>query len=291
MDNYYQILGVSPNADAETIKKTYRKLSRKYHPDVNPKEEEKFKKINQAYDVLSNDKKRSNYDLQYAFRNNMPFGHGFNIGNMHGGQGFSVNVKFRNPLLVISVPYKLHELLNEKKVKLSYKIQKACSCKSMDPNCDKCFQGIISEDIEKEIILPPGINAQKYILHGEGHQIYSAAEPGDIVITPMINSNDDEIIYRLNGPNVIMQQKVDPVFAFIGGKIKVKTPLNEVINVNIPSRHNQKTFLKIDGHGLPVKMGEGQPRAELYIQCIFEFDNNLTEEQIDILKQYKNTID
>lgn len=65
MKNYYEILEVSPKASAEEIKKAYRKLARKYHPDVNPgnkEAEEKFKEINEAYNILIDESKRKNYD-------------------------------------------------------------------------------------------------------------------------------------------------------------------------------------------------------------------------------------
>jgi len=70
MKNYYDILGISPSASAEEIKKAYRKLSTKFHPDKNSGDkffEEKFKQTQEAYDVLSNVTKRKNYDLKYQF--------------------------------------------------------------------------------------------------------------------------------------------------------------------------------------------------------------------------------
>ena len=82
--DYYEVLGVSKSADAKEIKKAYRKLAMKYHPDKNPGDkeaEEKFKEINEAYEVLSDEEKRSTYDR---------FGHDGlnNQGGFGGGQGF-----------------------------------------------------------------------------------------------------------------------------------------------------------------------------------------------------------
>ena len=83
MDNkrdYYEVLGVERNADADTIKKAYRKLAIKYHPDKNPGDkaaEEKFKEAAEAYDVLSNPEKRQKYDQ---------FGHSMGPQGFPGGE-------------------------------------------------------------------------------------------------------------------------------------------------------------------------------------------------------------
>ena len=86
--DYYEVLGVSKDADAKEIKKAYRKLAMKYHPDKNPGDkeaEEKFKEINEAYEVLSDETKRRNYD---QFGHEGVNGQGFGGAGGFGGQGF-----------------------------------------------------------------------------------------------------------------------------------------------------------------------------------------------------------
>src|SRR6516162_4546902 len=92
--DYYQALGVERNADAEEIRKAYRKLARKHHPDLNPADkaaEERFKKVQEAYDVLSDPKKKQMYDqVGFYSENGVPGGSDARGPNMgFGGFDFS----------------------------------------------------------------------------------------------------------------------------------------------------------------------------------------------------------
>ena len=92
--DYYEVLGVEKNADADTIKKAYRKAAIKYHPDKNPGDkeaEEKFKEAAEAYDVLSNEDKRARYDRFGHAGMNGPGGGAGGFGGFGGAGGFSMD--------------------------------------------------------------------------------------------------------------------------------------------------------------------------------------------------------
>ena len=96
MSDYYEILGIVRSASKEDVKKAYRKLAHKFHPDKKGGDEKKFKQVNEAYQVLSDDGKRSKYDqFGHAFEN---AGAGYGGGAQGGFEGFD----FSNFSLILS---------------------------------------------------------------------------------------------------------------------------------------------------------------------------------------------
>jgi len=150
LDNYYQILGVNENADQESIKKSYRSLAKKYHPDKNkePGAEEKFKKITEAYENLGDPAKRKEYDRKRSFQDAFA---GFGFGNNYN------NNSYRDPFfdhynpsapqdpkgshLNITLKVSLSDILNgvEKRIKLR-RDKKCKSCEATGAEGGVSFQ-------------------------------------------------------------------------------------------------------------------------------------------------------
>ena len=204
MKDYYKILGVSENSSIDEIKKAYRKLSKQYHPDLNPDGIEKFKEIAEAYDVLSDDKKKTNYD----FERKNPFGNSGNFGDMfnmfNGGfSPFNQRRRQRAPDKIVTVNLTPSESMLGSKKTINYQRKEQC------PVC----HGSCGERTSCASCSGRGVIQQKYDFMGTTH-IQNISCPtcrgeGSYVVNKCFNCNANGFKIGLNTIEIEIPKSVD----------------------------------------------------------------------------------
>ncbi len=287
--DYYEILGINKKATEDDIKKAYRKLARKLHPDLNPNDKEankKFQQINEANEVLSDPEKRKKYD-QYgenwqhgeAFeksrqaqeRQSYPGGQSFSgdfegadfsdfFGSMFGGasgSGRSGQVKFKG---------------QDYNSELQLSLLNAYTTHS---------QTLTVNGKNVRITIPAGIeNGQTIKLKGYGGKGVNGGPDGDLYITFSI-SNDAR--FRRSGNDLHVTQNIDLYTAVLGGEIMVDTMDGKIkLKVKPETQNGSKT--RVRGKGFPVYKKEEQ-FGDLFITYHVQTPTHLTEKQKELFAQ------
>jgi curved DNA-binding protein len=287
--DYYKVLEITKAAYQEEIKKAYRKLARKYHPDLNPNNpeaEKKFKEINEANEVLSDVENRKKYD-QYgkdwkhadAFEaeKNRQSQSQSNAGqqyqsasssgdfsdffeSMFGGSGRqNTQSKFRGQDVNASMPLKLTDV---------YKTQK---------------QTITVNGKNIRLTFPAGIeNGQIIKIAGYGSPGLNGGPNGDLYITFSIE-NDTKFKRDLN--NLYTETAIDLYTALLGGEILVDT-LDGKVKLKVAPETQAGTTVKLKGKGIPVYKKEGE-FGDLYIKYQIKLPTQLTEEEKELFAKLK----
>jgi curved DNA-binding protein len=304
--DYYETLGVSKDASNEQIKKTYRKLALKYHPDKNKgskEAEEKFKKISEAYAVLSDSEKRQQYDMygsdgfQQRYSQEDIF-RGSNIGDilrefgfggfggatfrsagggspfeaffhqatgMGGQQSFHTAGRAQQPAKGSDITFELAITLND----VLNGAEKTVSLR---------HRGQI-ENVSVKV--PIGIEAGKKLrLSGKGSPSPAGGPPGDLYLLVKVMPHD---IFSREGLDLVSQQKIPFSAACLGTTIEVPTLEGKQLKVRVPAGIQQNARLRIKGRGLPT--GPKGNRGDIYVQIGSEVPKKLTGEQKKLVKQ------
>ncbi len=246
----YETLGVSENASADEIKKAYRKLARKYHPDINkePDAQDKFKEINAAYEVLSDPEKKAKYD---QFGDQMFGGQSFHdftrtqgagmdideiLRAMFGGGGFSSQGGFGGFGGFSSGGYGMPDLDLQASITIPFSV----ALKGGK------HQITTSEGEKFDIKIPAGIKSGETLrVRGKGRSFQR--QRGDLLIKVTVAPSAE---YERKGNDLYKSIDVPLRAALFGGKIKVQTPSKEVsLKVPKDTKNGQKFRLK--GQGFP----------------------------------------
>lgn len=320
--DYYEILGVARGASADDIKKAYRKLALKWHPDRHQgngkkEAEDKFKRISEAYEVLSDPDKRQKYD---QFGENWQHGQEFRpppggrtmspeeFEQAFGGSGgfsdffrsmfgedmrrgsagrFTRHARYRHRGADVRAELEVSVLDAVRGGKHSFEIPVTASCSRCggvgmigDHVCPSCGGvGQVSSRKTVDLTIPKGVrDGMQMRLKGLGEPGDEGGEGGDLMLTLRLASDD---VYRVHGADVEADVPVAPWEAVAGCKVDVRT-LDGVATVSVPPETRAGARLRMRGRGLEDGRGV---RGDFYVVIRLALPDALTERQRELLKE------
>ncbi|MDB5190840.1 MAG: molecular chaperone DnaJ [Segetibacter sp.] len=281
--DYYKILGIDKNAGPEDIKKAYRKLARKLHPDLNPNDDaakKKFQEVNEANEVLSDPEKRKKYDKygkdwmhaeqfeKAGQGRSQQGGHGFGGQTFGGGQSFG-NDDFSE---FFSSMFGGESGGRRRQAKFrgqDYNAEVHLNLVDAYQTHQRTFE-VDGRNIR--ITVPAGIeNGQKIKVKGQGGVGVNGGPNGDLFITFLIA--DDPRFKRL-GNDLYTTVDLDLYTAVLGGDITVET-LNAKLNVKVKPETQNNTKIRLKGKGFPVYKKEGE-FGDLLVTYSIKIPTNLS---------------
>ncbi|MEO9892326.1 J domain-containing protein [Aurantibacter sp.] len=290
--DYYKVLGLTKSATGKEVKSAYRKMARKYHPDLNPNNveaEKKFKQINEANEVLSDPEKRKKYDQygkdwqhaeefekakaqqqsrqnssQRAYNGAQGDDYSDFFESMFGGSGFGRQereVKFRGQDFNAELRLSLTDVISAHKQTLT----------------------VNGKNIR--IAIPAGIeDGQTIKIKGQGGTGSSGAPKGDLYITFSIQNNTT---FKKVGANLYKTIDIPLTKAILGGEITVET-LTGKVKLKVKPETQNGAQVKLKGKGFPVYKKDKQ-FGDLFITYNIKIPTNLTETQKELFKQLENS--
>lgn len=294
--DYYSVLGVGKNASESDIKKAYRKLARKYHPDVNPNDKEahkKFQQINEANEVLSDSEKRKKYDQygenwkhadQFERTGQQQRGGFGGFGGSAGGPGFEGFTYSSGDEGAFS---DFFESLFGGRGRRG----RTAAFRGQDVHADLQLnltdvyathkRTFTINNKQVRITIPAGLeNGQKIRLRGYGSEGVNGGPTGDLYITFSIQNNTS---FTREGNDLYKSEDIDLYTALLGGE-KVIDTLSGKIKLKVGAETQNGTRVRLKGKGFPVYRKDGA-FGDLYITWNIVLPTNLTDQQKELVRQ------
>ncbi|MEO6901653.1 MAG: J domain-containing protein [Bacteroidia bacterium] len=291
--DYYKILGVEKSASAEEIKKAYRKLAIKYHPDKNQgdkKAEEKFKEANEANEVLGDPEKRKKYDeLGENWKNQQQYtdqGYNSRSRNQQNYSNYS-SEGFEGGDFSDFFEFVFGNRSNGTS-------RKASASKGGDYQAnaeitlEEAYTGtvrLLEVNGEKlQITLKPGTKDEQNLrIKAKGAAGNNGGQRGDIFLKIHVKPH---FLYERKEDDLYYEMNVELYIAILGGKATVNT-LKGAISIDIPKETDNGKVLRLKGLGMP-RYGKTNEFGDLYAKVKLVMPKKLSKEEIDLFQQLKN---
>lgn len=298
--DYYKILGVNKTASENVIKKAYRKLAMKYHPDHTKGDksaEETFKKISEAYAVLSDKEKRKQYDtfgsagFQQRYSQEDIF-KGFDfesvLSEMFGGSGrFGGGGRGTRFSFDGGGPfgsYQRQQQAHPKGSDLEYEL--TLTLEEVAAGTQKIVSFQHKGRSEKITVkIPKGmISGKKLRIAGKGEPSPYGGPSGDLYIKSKVLDNQ---VYDVQAQDLYINGDIKLSEAILGTNISVPTLSGKELKLKIPAGTKHKTKMRLSGHGLPHMHGKGQ--GDLYVRIHVNIPKRLTKKQKVLIEKLAET--
>jgi curved DNA-binding protein len=305
--DYYEILGVPPDAEKKVIKQTFRDLAKKYHPDVNPgnkEAEDKFKTINEAYQVLSDAEKRKKYDeLRAQYQRWQQAGgrrQDFDWQNWSAQPGQGVHVQYASPedleeLFGSASPYSdfFNNIFGQVRGRgrgsgrgTTPRPRRGRDVEyEVDLTLEEAYHGtdrLLEIDGHRiQATIPPGVRTGSRVrLSGQGEPGHNKGPAGDLYLIVYILPDET---FEREGDDLHIDVPVDIFTAIAGGEIRIDT-LDKPLILKIPPRTNARRSFRLRGKGMP-HLGDPKTHGDLYALVRLVLPDTLTDEEVKSIRE------
>ena len=296
MANYYEILGVSKDADQEDIRRAFRQLAREHHPDVNPDDpnaEARFKEVNEAYGVLSDADSRARYDAEQAgagarARWTTTGARGSYRRGGYGRYGFDPNdVVTQSPPFdadlsglfsdwddLGDIGRRMAGGVTRRETDVEVSLADAFAGATFNVTLTLGAGG----ERRFEVAIPPGVD--------DGSKVSVKPDANTEIVLRVSVTPDG--LYRREGADLYLDAPIPFEAAILGGEAQVPTIDGRTILVTIPELSRSGQNIRLRGQGMP-RLGNPATRGDMYVTIIPQMPDSLTDRQRGLIQEYADT--